>query len=152
MNTLRVLVLLFLSFFLLVLSQYGGSFSFGSPKKEVSPASTGPENNAEPEASPTRDDAGFSLRQFVYPGSTVVHSSEDMRTMTTPDDTESIAQWYVRSLEQSGFTSKTLVKSTVNGDALHTLVGAGTEGGIRVEIRRKRTDVTAEIRVTLQRQ
>lgn len=102
------------------------------------------------EPSPTPTSAPTSSNPFQYPGARVVSSSNNSFVLESSANSDDITNWYKDKIKESGKNVTSFVTTKTNDNVKNVLVGADSEGEVRVEITKEATTSIVEIKVEIE--
>ncbi len=89
------------------------------------------------------------LINYKYPNSQVVGSNGNELSLTSPDDSDTITNWYKERIRDEGLNVKSFMTTKTNGNVLNKLVGASSGREIRVDIINPVGEQLVKINVTI---
>lgn len=115
----------------------------------VSPVEVYKFNHQDPSPAPSKPSgpAPDSSSDFQYPGSRMVEKSAGSTSYESPDDPQTITNWYRRKIESLGMPATSFIQTNTNGNILNKLIGAKGSSQWSVEITKTSGDPVARIRV-----
>jgi len=94
-------------------------------------------------------DINMSLKDYVYPGSNLVSSSNNSLALTTSDDPDRVTDWYKEKITSQDMNVKSFITTKANEKVLNKLVGAKEGLEISIEIRKDEGSSICEVSVNL---
>lgn len=112
----------------------------GSP---TTPPTGGPTNTRTPQ----KEDIELSL--FIYPGASVISSTQETASLQSNDNSDAITEWYKEKIKAQGMSVTSFVTTKTNDNVLNKLVGADGAKEVRVEIRKDSGNSLVKIEISL---
>lgn len=100
--------------------------------------------------SPTPTYFQTNLSDYKYPNSQTVSSTANSLLLNSPDNSDTITDWYKEKIRGEGMNVKTFVTTKTNDNVLNKLVGADGNKEIRIEIKKEAGNGDVEISVKIE--
>ncbi len=120
-----------------------------NPSPSSNPSST-PSASLNPSASPTpAPSVSAKLLDFIFPESEVKISSGDNLELESSKESNEITSWYKEKIRSLGFSVKSFVTTTTNGQVKNSLVGANEDLEVKVEINKASGSSQTIVNITI---
>lgn len=121
-----------------------------NPKTTPTPVVKNPQSNiaalrTDILVTPTRSSPSLSIEKFIYPVAIPISSGKYSST----DSPDIITNWYTSKITSLGFSSKSFIKTSTNGQILNKLTGSQKGSLISVEISKSPQDKNTYITIVL---
>jgi hypothetical protein len=83
--------------------------------------------------------------RFVYPGATLVETSNTYLKYQSFDDPQTITNWYKAKIEEQNLRTTSFVQTSSNGQISNKLIGSNGQVEIEIEIEKQPNNSTVSI-------
>ncbi|MBI2021758.1 hypothetical protein HYS93_02650 [Candidatus Daviesbacteria bacterium] len=115
--------------------------------QSATPSSSVVPTTATTKPSPSNSTNNSSLKDWQYPGSIIIDSSQTSLVLESSADTNQITDWYKEKIRNLNMNTKTFVVTSSNNNVLNKLVGKGSSAEVKIEISKPDGSETSKITI-----